>query len=76
MKLSVSLPQRDLEALDAYAAAHGLPSRSAVVQEAIRRLRHRDLEDDYAAAFAEWDGSADAPLWNTTVADGLGDAPR
>lgn len=76
MKLSVSLPPRDLETLDRYASAHGLPSRSAAVQEAIRRLRRGELEEDYAVAFTEWDESSDAPLWNTTVSDGLGDASR
>ena len=76
MKLSVSISQQDLEALDGYASAHGLPSRSAAVQEAIRHLRQGDLADDYAVAFAEWDASEDARLWDAVVADGVGDAPR
>ena len=33
------------------------------------------LEDDYAAAWDEWDVSEDSRLWGTTVADGTTDAP-
>ncbi|MBA4861778.1 hypothetical protein H1V43_10345 [Streptomyces sp. PSKA54] len=31
------------------------------------------LEDEYAEAFAEWDGTEDAVLWDRFVADGLDD---
>jgi len=76
MKLSVSLPADDVAALDEYARASGLPSRSAAVQYAIRLLRMPDLEDDYAAAWAGWESSGDAAAWEATVDDGLDSAPR
>jgi Arc/MetJ-type ribon-helix-helix transcriptional regulator len=78
MKLSVSLPDEDVAALDAYARTAGLPSRSAALQHAVRLLRHVDLEDDYAAAWEEWESSGAQAAWEATVGDGLteADAPR
>lgn len=72
MKLSVSLTDDDVAALDAYVRDAGLPSRSAAVQEAVRRLKRHDLTQDYADAFAEWDASGDRDGWEATSADGLG----
>lgn len=76
MKLSVSLPEEDLAVLDAYARASGLPSRSAALQHAIRLLRYPNLEEDYAAAWDEWEKSGEEGLWEGTVADGLIDVAR
>lgn len=76
MKLSISLPDEDVAALDEYALASGLRSRSAVVQHAIRRLHHPDLEQDYAAAWDEWESSGEQAAWETTTADGLANAAR
>ena len=53
-KLSVSLSEEDVATLDEYARTAGLKSRSAVVQRAIRLLVAPDLEDDYEAAWEEW----------------------
>ena len=39
MKVSVSLPDDDVEFLDAYARSQGIESRSAVVHKAVRLLR-------------------------------------
>ncbi|MGQ0850035.1 MAG: ribbon-helix-helix domain-containing protein, partial [Actinomycetota bacterium] len=39
MKLSVSLPDEDVEFLDQYAQTQGYESRSAVVHKAVRLLR-------------------------------------
>jgi Arc/MetJ-type ribon-helix-helix transcriptional regulator len=71
MKLSVSLSGEDVEFLDAYASAHAFPSRSAVVQQAIRALRLKDLDDAYGEAWAEWSSGDDAALWDGTAGDGL-----
>jgi Arc/MetJ-type ribon-helix-helix transcriptional regulator len=77
MKLSVSLPDEDVEFLDAYARAQGIASRSAVVHRAIRLLRSHELGPDYEDAFAEWEQTGDAAAWDVTAADGLGsDAAR
>jgi len=76
MKLSVSLPEEDVAALDAYARAAGLKSRSAAVLCAIRLLRYPDLEDDYAAAWDEWQSSGEQAAWEASAADGLSDAAR
>ncbi|SFP79439.1 Ribbon-helix-helix protein, copG family [Geodermatophilus dictyosporus] len=76
MKLSISLSEEDVALLDAYAREAGLPSRSAVVQRAVRLLRHPDLEDDYATAWDEWRSSGQEAEWEGTTADGLDDAPR
>ena len=71
MKLSVSIPDDDLEFIDAYASEHGVESRSGVVHRAVALLRATELGDDYAAAWAEWDGSDDAD-WDVVARDGLG----
>jgi Arc/MetJ-type ribon-helix-helix transcriptional regulator len=76
MKLSISLSETDVAALDDYARAAGLRSRSAAVQEAIRLLRQPGLEDDYEAAWDEWEASGERAAWETTTADGLTDAAR
>jgi hypothetical protein len=76
MKLSVSLSAEDVDLLDEYARASGLPSRSAALQHAVRLLRHADLGQDYAAAWEEWDSSGARTAWEGAVGDGLTDAPR
>ncbi len=76
MELSVSLPDEDVALLDEYVRTSGLASRSAAVQHAVRLLRHPDLEQDYEAAWAEWDGSGEQTVWDAVAADGLVDASR
>jgi len=73
MKLSVSLPDGDVEFIDRYANAHEVDSRSAVVHRALSLLRSNELGADYAAAWDEW-ASSDGKSWDTTVADGLSGA--
>ena len=76
MKLSVSLPDEDVEFLDHYARRAGSPSRSAALHRAIGLLRQQDLQDDYADAWDEWDAAEDSRLWAATAGDGVTDAPR
>jgi Arc/MetJ-type ribon-helix-helix transcriptional regulator len=72
MKLSVSLPDEDVEFLDNYARAQGFASRSSVLHKAVRLLKGAELGAAYEDAFAEWEESGDAADWEATVADGLG----
>lgn len=76
MKLSVSLRDEDVAVLDEYVRSSGLKSRSAALQEAIRLLRHPELEEDYVTAWVEWDTSGDQAAWESTATDGLSDAAR
>jgi Arc/MetJ-type ribon-helix-helix transcriptional regulator len=76
MKLSISLPDEDVAALDEFVADSGLPSRSAGVQQAIRSLRNPELEQDYAAAWDEWESSGEQAAWDGVAGDGLVDAAR
>ena len=71
MKVSVSLPDDDVEFLDQYARSQGIESRSAVVHKAVRLLQASELGDAYEQAWAEWDESDDAEPWDEVVADGL-----
>ena len=48
VKLSVSLSESDVEALDKFAHAAGLKSRSAAIQQAIKLLGDPELEAAYA----------------------------
>jgi Arc/MetJ-type ribon-helix-helix transcriptional regulator len=70
VKLSVSLPDEDVEFLDTYAAKHGMPSRSAAVQRAVDLLRTEDLGPAYADAWETW-AAEEAGVWEATIADGL-----
>jgi len=71
MKISVSLPDEDVEFLDNYAEAHGYQSRSAVVHTAVRMLRSAKLGDAYSDAWREWEESGDAEIWDQSTSDGL-----
>lgn len=68
VQLSVSLSDRDVAALDRYAKAAGLKSRSAAIQQAIRLLGDPELETAYAVAWQEWESSGDAKSWESTTA--------
>ncbi|MDQ6909402.1 MAG: ribbon-helix-helix domain-containing protein [Actinomycetota bacterium] len=72
MKLSVSLPQGDVEFLDAYASEQGIASRSAALHKAVRLLRAAQLGAAYEDAFEEWDRSSDAGVWELSADDGIG----
>ena len=76
VKLSVSLSESEVAALDKYAHAAGLKSRSAAIQQAIRLLGDAELQSAYEAAWQEWEGSGDAGAWESATADGMPDAPR
>jgi Arc/MetJ-type ribon-helix-helix transcriptional regulator len=71
MKLSVSLPDEDVEFLDEYAKTVGAPSRSAVIQRAVGLLRATRLGSDYADAWVEWSSGDEAALWESVTSDGL-----
>lgn len=76
MKISVSLPEEDVVVLDEYVRVAGLPSRSAALQHAVRMLRLTDLEQDYEAAWQDWEDSGDRAAWDVTAADGRANAAR
>ena len=71
MKVSISLPDDDVEFLDAYAQSQGIESRSAVVHKAVRLLRVSDLGEAYEQAFTSWDDEGEAAVWDAVTADGL-----
>ena len=71
MKVSVSLPQDDIEFLDKETRAGRYPSRSAAVKAAVTVLRQAAITDSYAEAWDEWEQSGDDVLWESVVADGL-----
>lgn len=75
MKLSVSLPDEDVAILDEFARSAGLPSRSAAVHRAVGMLRLPKLEQDYEAAWQEWEAAGDEAAWSVT-SDGAADAAR
>jgi Arc/MetJ-type ribon-helix-helix transcriptional regulator len=71
MKLSVSLPEEDVEFLDTYVKDKGAGSRSAAVHEAVLLLRSAQLADAYEDAWASWASSDDSVAWDGVLADGL-----
>ena len=71
MKVSVSLPDEDVEFLDQYARSTGAASRSAVIQRAIRLMRAAELGPAYARAWEEWAAEGDAAAWDGVAGDGI-----
>jgi Arc/MetJ-type ribon-helix-helix transcriptional regulator len=71
MKVSVSLPEDDIDFLDQYAKKEGYESRSAVVHKAVRLLRASGLGAAYEEAWREWRATGEDELWESTSADGL-----
>jgi len=69
MKISVSIPDEDVEFLDSYTKTHRIASRSAALQRAIRLLRASELTDAYAAAFTEWADDPANEAWDIAIAD-------
>jgi len=71
MKVSVSLPDEDVDFLDSYASSQGFASRSAVVHKAVRLLRASELGPAYEDAWREWATGDEAAAWEPTAGDGL-----
>lgn len=71
MKLSISLPEEDVDFLDIFADRAGMHSRSAVVQQAIAMLKAADLADAYERAFDEWHDTGEEAVWDTAAGDGI-----
>ncbi len=71
MKVSVSLPDEDIEFLDEYGRTVGAASRSAVLHHAIRLLRAMALGPAYAEAWQDWDRHGARADWESVVSDGL-----
>lgn len=69
MKVSVSIPDEDVEFLDNYTKTHQIESRSAAIHRAIRLLRASELGDAYAAAFEEWTDDSANDAWDNAAVD-------
>jgi hypothetical protein len=63
MRLSVTLPDRDVAYLDAY-ARKGHKSRSAALHEAVLALRATELAGAYEDACDTWESSGDSVAWD------------
>lgn len=61
--------------LEHYQKSHGLKSRSEALEAAIRALRDKALEAEYAVAMDEWEASGEEDVWDVTVGDGLIQTP-
>jgi Arc/MetJ-type ribon-helix-helix transcriptional regulator len=70
MKVSMSLPEEDVEFLDSYAQAQGYASRSAVLHKAVGLLRAAELGEAYEDAWGEWATTGEAALWEVATGDG------
>jgi Arc/MetJ-type ribon-helix-helix transcriptional regulator len=71
MKLSISLPDEDVEFLDSYAETQGYLSRSAVVHRAVRLLQASQLGTAYEDAWQEWSEAGESEAWEPATSDGL-----
>ena len=64
---SVALPLGQF--LERYQKEHNIPTRSEALEQAIKLLRERELEREYAEATLEND-----PIWDNVLLDGLDNA--
>jgi Arc/MetJ-type ribon-helix-helix transcriptional regulator len=71
MKVSVSLPDQDVEFLDTYASSQGFKSCSAVVRKAVRLLQASELGPAYQDAWGEWTSGDDGDAWDSSASDSL-----
>jgi antitoxin ParD1/3/4 len=69
-KLSISLPESSVLFVEQYRARYSIPSRSEVIEIALRSLRERELERNYAEAAAD---EAEFEDIECATADGLDD---
>jgi len=72
MKVSISLPEDDIEFLDSYAHAQGIASRSAAMHKAVSLLRAAQLGTAYEDAWESWAAAGEADAWETAAGDGMG----
>lgn len=70
MKVSVSLPDEDVDFLDKYRRTQGFESRSAVVHRAVRLLRTVESAAAYEDAWQEFSASGDEETWEAAIGDG------
>jgi Arc/MetJ-type ribon-helix-helix transcriptional regulator len=71
VKVSVSLPDEDVQFLDRYIKEQGAGSLSAALHEAVDLLRAAQLADAYEDAWACWAPSDDTDAWDAVLASGL-----
>ena len=71
MKMSVSLPEEDIEFLDTYVKDQRAASRSAALHRAVGLLRADQLADAYEDAWTSWGSSDDSEAWDAALTDGL-----
>ena len=75
MKLSVSLPEKQVAYLDQVAAERG-ESRSRALQRALEYYYASSLGEQYERAWRDWYESGEAEVWDGTVGDGIADETR
>lgn len=68
MPKNIHLPTETVGFLEAYRTAHGVKTRSQVIDMALKQMRERELEVAYREASVEADAA-----WDVTAADGLSD---
>ena len=73
VKVSTTLPERDVDFIERYTIRNNLPNRAAAYQAAVRALRHEDLMRQYEEADKEWYESGEVEVWECTVGDGIED---
>ena len=73
VKISVSLPEDDVEFLDGDVRSQGVGSGypPAVVRKAVGLLRASELGSAYEEAWQEWFDSDEEAVWETAVGDGI-----
>lgn len=70
-KVSITIRPDLMRFLESYQTANKLENRSAVINQALEKLRNEALAKEYREASKEWDSNPDAAIWERTAGDGL-----
>ena len=74
VKVSMNLPEADVDFLDAYAREQGFGSRSAVLRKAVRLLRALGLDDAYEDAWNQWESDGEEAIWDKSSSTRIDEA--
>ena len=73
--MSARVDEQLADFLEDYQKSHGLKSCSEALEAAIRALRDKAREAEYALAMDEWEASGEEDVWDVAVGDGLTQTP-
>ncbi len=72
-KLSISVDRNWIQFIDNYRKTHHVRSKSEVIEQALKLLKHAELREQYKDAYQEWFNSSEESVWDAVSGDGISD---